>query len=250
MCARDRLRDFNLVCLKCGDVFQCAPNNMTRTGNRHIKSKHGNLKCVAQTVPFYKQRNLNDPPLPVGAELDPSTTPLAPPHHHQSLHQPHHLLDNVSMALADMIPLSSATLSKVKTKYVRCNDIDRRRLDRYVSSLIARCGLPSDLADHPVFKEFVEELTNNEYVPGDAVLVEKEQDRMYTNLMEDLKMDFERQSPQTYFTMSADIWNFRSDLSIVVMNSYCIDSRWRHLKCTAGVRAVPTDKVAAVSFVI
>jgi hypothetical protein len=199
---------------------------MTRTGNRHIKSKHINLKCVSAAVPFYKLRSQNEPSS-VGPESDVG-------------------LDPTPQALLDFMPLASNNISKMKVRVPRCNEIDRKRLDRYVSGLIARCSLPSTLADNPIFKEFVEELTNNEYLPGDSVMVEKEQDRMYTCLMEDLKLDYERQAPNTYFSMSADIWNFRSDLSIIVMNSYCIDSRWRLLKSTAAVRAVPSDKVASV----
>jgi hypothetical protein len=227
VCARDRLRDFNLVCLKCGDVFACAPNNMTRTGNRHIKSKHPHLKCINASVPFYKQRSQNEP-ITADHGSDASLVDSAP-------------------ASLDAIPLASANISKLKHKFPRCNEVDRKRLDRYLAALVARCGLPSNLADTPAFKEFVEELTNNEYVPGDAVLMEKEQDKMYTALMEELKLDFERQQPNGYFTLNADVWSFRSDVSFIVMTSYCIDSRWRHLKATTAVRAVPTDKVSSVS---
>ena len=227
VCARDRLRDFNLVCLKCGDVFSCAPNNMTRTGNRHIKSKHPALKCIAATVPFYKVRSENDPVVVVPGNEAAVT------------------VDHT--AFLESVPLATASLNKIKSRASRCSDVDKKRLDRYVSGLLARCGLPSRLADHSAFREFVEELTNNEYVPADSVAMEKEQDKMYSVLMDELKIDFEKQGPNTVYNISADVWSFRSDIHFVILSVFCIDSRWRHLKSTLAVRATSTEKLAMVS---
>lgn len=179
------------------------------------------MKCLQAPIPFYKLRNDADPPV---------------------VNFSNEMREDCVLDTSQ-IPLST---SSVKQKQAKCNETDKRRLDRFISSLLARCCLPSSISEQPAFREFVEEFTQQEFTPGPALQVEKEQDKMYSALMDEIKSDFDKQAPNTFYALTAELWGFHRDSRVLMLNSLCIDSRWRLLQSTIAVRTISIGNIMEV----
>lgn len=218
-----------MVCLKCGDSFVCAANNMTRTGNRHIRSRHPSMKCIQSPIPFYKMRTSVEPKLVERAQLDVVVTTTT--------------ADGSQITEPALTAVSSLPF---KSKIHRCSDLDRRRLDRYVASVLARCQLPASVMDNPIFREMLGELTNLEYVPCLGNGIEREHEKMYKIMIQDLRSEFPQFGQNAYFSIVADCWPVGVDASLVVVNLHCMTPKWHQFQASIGARTVPSSKVSAV----